>query len=317
MNFRARSPTDHEHSVHGHARSPTTVPSGNADGLALAPISSWLPQQGGLLDAIKSAYHTDPQFQAGQRPPEYQQDNGLWYVPAYFGSNGGVPISAMDTRRVRNVPHMNGTPTWNGRLLVLPQDKQVLATVCKEAHDSPVSGHQGVTRTLKRLQLHYWSPKLEQWVRDYIHTCDACNISKPDNQRPAGLLQPLPVPTQPWEVISMDFIVKLPLTPRGHDAVMTVVDLLTKQVHFLPMKEASSAKDVADIFFSNIVRHHGLPKAIVSDRDRRFTSQFWQTLFRSCGTELRMSTAYHPQSDGQTERMNRTLEEALQIICGP
>jgi hypothetical protein len=114
----------------------------------------------------------------------------------------------------------------------------------------------------------------------------------------------------------MDFIVKLPQTPRGYDTVFTVVDLLTKQVHFIPMKESSSARDVAALFFNNIVRHHGLPKAIVSDRDRRFVSQFWQTLFQSCGTELRMSTAYHPQSDGQTERMNRTLEEALRSYVG-
>ena len=114
----------------------------------------------------------------------------------------------------------------------------------------------------------------------------------------------------------MDFIVKLPTTPRGHDTVLTVVDLLTKQVHFIAMREASSAKDVADLFFSNIVRHHGLPKAIVSDRDRRFASQFWQALFKSCGTDLRMSTAYHPQSDGQTERFNRTLEEALRSYVG-
>ena len=114
----------------------------------------------------------------------------------------------------------------------------------------------------------------------------------------------------------MDFIVKLPTTPRGCDSVFTVVDLLTKQAHFIPMREASTAKDVAELFFSNIVRHHGLPKAIVSDRDRRFTSQFWQTLFKSCGTDLRMSTAYHPQSDGQTERMNRTLEEALRSYVG-
>ena len=86
--------------------------------------------------------------------------------------------------------------------------------------------------------MNFWTPRLEHWVKEYVGTCDACAMSKPDNQRPAGLLQPLPIPSQPWEVVSMDFIVKLPTTPRGHDSVMTVVDLLTKHVHFIPTREA-------------------------------------------------------------------------------
>ena len=173
-----------------------------------------------------------------------------------------------------------------------------------------------MARTLARLQRHFWSPKLEAAVRRYICTCDARAVSKADNQQPAGLLQPLPIPSQPWEIISMDFVVKFPTTPSGHDTVYTVVDLLTKQVHFVPMKESISAHGVAMLFFNHIVRHHGLPKAIVSNRDRKFISRFWKTLFRLCGTALRMSTAYHPQSDGQTERMNRTLEEALRSYVG-
>ena len=194
----------------------TTTSSDNTDALVLAPISSWLTNEGEFFDALKAAYGADPDFQASRRPKVYQQDQGVWDVPAYFNQHGGAPISARDTKRIRVVPLINGQPMWNGRLLVLPSDQQLLSRLIKEAHDAPVSGHQGVARTVARLQQHLWSPKLEVTVRDYIRTCDACATSKPDNQHPAGLLQPLPIPSQPWEVISMDFIVKLPITPHGH-----------------------------------------------------------------------------------------------------
>ena len=205
----------------------------------LAPISSWLTNEGEFFDALKAAYGADPDFQASRRPRVYQQDQGLWYVPAYFNQHGGAPISARDTRRIRVVPLTNGQPMWNGWQLVLPSDQQLISRLIKERHDAPVSGHQGVARTLARLQQHFWSPKLEVLVRDYIRTCDACATSKPDNQHPAGLLQPLPVPSQPWEVISMDFIVKLPTTPHGHDTVYTAVDLLTNKFILFQRRRAS------------------------------------------------------------------------------
>ncbi len=292
------------------------IPEGEKSVVDLAPLSSWLASEADFLNDVKQAYNNDNHFDASTRPQVYERHDGLWCIPAYFGPHGETPISAQDTRRVQLVPQVNGEPQWNGRLVVLPHDRPLLWRLCKEAHDSPVSGHQGVTRTLKRIQLNFWHPRLEYWVREYVSTCDACAVSKPDNQRPAGLLQPLPIPSQPWEVVSMDFIVKLPVTPRGHDSVMTVVDLLTKQTHFIPTREAINAKEVADLFFDNVFRHHGLPKAIVSDRDRKFVSHFWRNLFKACGTELRFSTAYHPQSDGQTERMHRVLEEALRSYVG-
>jgi len=109
----------------------------------------------------------------------------------------------------------------------------------------------------------------------------------------------------------MDFIVQLPLTKQGHDAIVVFVDRLTKRAHFQPMHTSATAPEVAKIFFTTIFRNHGLPKVIISDRDPKFTSRFWQTLFGHLGTKTAMSTAFHPQTDGQTERMNRTLEEML------
>jgi len=109
----------------------------------------------------------------------------------------------------------------------------------------------------------------------------------------------------------MDFIVQLPLTRNGHDAIVVFVDRLTKRAHFCPMHVTTTAPEVAKIFFQNIFKNYGLPKVIISDRDARFTSHFWQALFKQLGTKMAMSTAFHPQTDGQTERLNRTLEEML------
>ncbi|KAL1920728.1 uncharacterized protein VTP21DRAFT_11363 [Calcarisporiella thermophila] len=128
---------------------------------------------------------------------------------------------------------------------------------------------------------------------------------------PAGLLQPLPIPTRRWEQISMDFIFQLPKTKRGFDAILVIVDRLTKRAHFIPTTTNASAVEVAEIFMQNIFKLHGLPAHIISDRDPQFTSRFWKALFEKLGTRLAMSTAFHPQTDGQTERTNRTLEEML------
>jgi Chromo (CHRromatin Organisation MOdifier) domain/Integrase core domain len=134
---------------------------------------------------------------------------------------------------------------------------------------------------------------------------------QPSNQQPAGLLQPLSTPTRNWEQVTMDFIVQLPVTRKGFDSIVVFVDRLTKRAIFCPTNTTITAPEVAKIFFNNVFHHHGLPKVIVSDRDAKFTSHFWKTLFKQLGTKLSMSTAFHPQTDGQTERMNRTLEEML------
>jgi hypothetical protein len=148
-------------------------------------------------------------------------------------------------------------------------------------------------------------------IKNYIKSCDLCQRNKSSNQAPAGLLQPLPIPAKKWEQISMDFIVQLPLTPSGHDAIVVFVDRLTKTVKMEPTKTNATAPDIAHIFFRTIFRNFGLPRVIVCDRDPKFTSHFWQALFKTMGTQINMSTAFHPQTDGQTERTNRTLEQML------
>src|SRR3954470_22817427 len=161
--------------------------------------------------------------------------------------------------------------------------------------------------------MFYW-PRMNNDVRQYVKSCDSCQRIKASQQVPGGLLQPLPIPTRPWEQVSMDFIVQLPKTKAGFDAIVVFVDTFSKMTHFAPTKTTASAPDTARLFFDHIFRLHGLPKSIVSDRDAKFTSKFWKSLFQTLGTKLAMSTAFHPQTDGQMERANRTLEDMLRAF---
>jgi len=144
-----------------------------------------------------------------------------------------------------------------------------------------------------------------------------CQRNKASNQLPGGLLQPLPVPSGKWEQMTMDLITDLPVTKHGHDAVVTFVDRLTKQVHFAATTKSVTAVELAGIFRRVVFRQHGMPRAIITDRDDRFMSNFWRAFFQAVGTELKFSTAYHPQTDGQSERANRTLEQCLRMYVGP
>ena len=148
-------------------------------------------------------------------------------------------------------------------------------------------------------------------IKQYVRSCNACQRNKSSNLWPAGLLQPLEIPSVAWEQVSLDFVVRLPLTKEGHDAILVVVDRLTKHVHFIPTHTSVTAPEVAKLFLAHVFKLHGMPCIIVSDRDAKFTSRFWKALLETLGTRAAMSTAFHPQTDGQTERANRTMEDML------
>ncbi|GBG64045.1 hypothetical protein CBR_g40292 [Chara braunii] len=184
-----------------------------------------------------------------------------------------------------------------------------------EFHDQAAVGHIGFHKTLARVSRLYVWPKRKDFVKNYVAECPTCQEVNSANHLPYGLLQPLPIPEGRWQSISMDFIGPLrPPTPRGHDALLVVVDRFTKRARFVPCRYAISARDVADIVFDRVVRDHGLPLSIISDRDPRFTSRFWRRLHEVYGTQLRFSSSYHPQTDGQTEIASRTLGDILRKI---
>jgi hypothetical protein len=145
----------------------------------------------------------------------------------------------------------------------------------------------------------------------YIKSCDTCQRTKSSTQSPYGLLQPIPPPTDKFQTYSMDFIGPLPQTPSGFNGILVIIDTFTKASKLTPINFDYSAEKVALVFFNTIIRNFGIPQKIISDRDPRFTGFFWKELFKLTGTSLGLSTAFHPQSDGQTERTNRTLEEVL------
>ena len=205
----------------------------------------------------------------------------------------------------------------NDDRLVVPDYDNLRYECFESVHKHPYSGHYGVNRTVRKANLLYYWPNMERNIGQWIQYCDSCQKVKAVRQKPQGLLQPLQIPNRRWESVSMDFITKLPTTPRGNDSIWVVVDRLSKMVHVEAIKEAISAEEVAYLYHDRVFRYHGVPQDIVSDRDVRFRSLFWRSLAERLGTKLSKSTKDHPQSDGQTERMNGVLEDTLRHFVGP
>ena len=192
---------------------------------------------------------------------------------------------------------------------VIPNDTSLKLKVLAENHDSKVAGHFGQYKTLERLRQNFCWSRMDEDCKDYVRSCDVCQRDKTSRRKKYGLLQPLDIPHQPWRSISMDFIVGLPQSD-GFTQIWVVVDRLTKMAHFVPLRTGakSPAKDLAIAFAREVWRLHGLPADIVSDRGSVFISNFWKELMEHLGVELNLSTAFHPQTDGQTERVNQVLE---------
>lgn len=214
-----------------------------------------------------------------------------------------------------SIPHAilrDGVWFSKGKVLLNPTSALV-PTILAECHASPTGGHFGVHKTISRLRCDFRWPVIRRTVLDYIWECEICQQCKTDCMSPVGLLQPLPVPDCIWTDISMDFIEGL-LISKGYSVIMVVVDRISKYAHFVALSHPFTATSVATTFVINVVRLHGLPSSIVSDMYKVFLSSFWKNLFRLQGTWLCMSSSYHPQSDGQTEVVNLTLEQYLRFF---
>ncbi|KAA0046287.1 ty3-gypsy retrotransposon protein [Cucumis melo var. makuwa] len=208
------------------------------------------------------------------------------------------------------------TVQWTLRQRIIDaQDSAVKTELLSEAHSSPFSMHPGSTKMYQDLKRVYWWRNMKREVAEFVSRCLVCQQVKAPRQKPASLLQPLSIPEWKWENVSMDFITGFPRTLRGFTVIWVVVDRLTKSAHFVLGKSTYTASKWAQLYMSDIVRLHGVPVSIVSDRDARFTSKFWKGLQTAMGTRLDFSTAFHPQTDGQTERLNQVLEDMLRACA--
>jgi hypothetical protein len=176
--------------------------------------------------------------------------------------------------------------------------------ILNEMHNVPYVGHPGYQKIVTTFKSHYFWPGMKKEITEYIARCMECQKVKSKHRHPTGLLQPLPILKWKWEILTMDFIIGLPRTGKQHDAIMVVVEKIMKLAHFILLKTTHKAIDVFDIFMREIKRLHKIPKTIVSDRDLKFTSNFWKGLFKGFGTNLNFSTAYHPKLDGKTKLVN-------------
>jgi RNase H-like domain found in reverse transcriptase/Integrase zinc binding domain/Integrase core domain len=195
---------------------------------------------------------------------------------------------------------------FRDKALCIPQTSLRLLII-RELH---TQGHFGFEKTLQLVKERFYWPGMYKDIKNFVKRCQICQAAKGTDTN-QGLYVPLPIPTKPWQDISMDFVVGLPLTRKKHDSVYVVVDRFSKMATFIPCKTTLDASKVAELFFIEVVRHRGLPSSIVSDRDVKFMSIFWKELWNRLGTELKFSTTCHPQTDGQTEAVNRSLGNML------
>uniref|UniRef100_A0A2N9FVM9 RNA-directed DNA polymerase n=1 Tax=Fagus sylvatica TaxID=28930 RepID=A0A2N9FVM9_FAGSY len=210
--------------------------------------------------------------------------------------------------------HEDGSLRFGNRLCV-PNDPDLKEEILSEAHNTGYTVHPGGTKMYRDLKGTFWWNNMKREIAGYVARCLVCQQVKIEHQRPGGLLQPLPIPEWKWEHISMDFVTGFPRTPSGNDSIWVIVDRLTKSAHFLAIKVGLSLERLAKLYVNEIVKLHGVPVTIVSDRDRRFVSQFWKKLHMAMGTKLNFSTAFHPQTDGQSERTIQILEDMLRACA--
>lgn len=249
----------------------------------------------GFLESVRAGYKDDPLFAKIRDNPDqfsrFREHNGL----IYMDRTGGLPVLC--------IPR------------AMHKSRKLTEIVIDQAHRT--IGHAGNERTNKYVHQFYWWSTLSKDVAKFCMTCGTCQAVKPSTQRPSGLLHPLPIPCQPWESIGMDFIGPLPPSPEGYNFIWIIIDRLTSMVHLVALKTSVTATELAERYLKDIVRLHGVARSIVSDRDPRFTSVFWTEVHRLLGTKLMMSTSFHPQTDGATERMNRVINAILRAVIQP
>jgi hypothetical protein len=237
----------------------------------------------------------------GDLKPLYAEDNEF-----------STPYAKCSDVKAWDKYHIHDGFLFRANKLCIPECSLRLLLL-QESHSGGLMGHFGREKTLLMLAENFYWGHMRRDVYRFVQRCITCNKAK-SKLKPHGLYTPLPAPTTPWEDISMDFVLGLPRTKRGHDSIFVVVDRFSKMSHFIACHKSDDASHIANLFFRDIVRIHGVPRTIVSDRDVKFMSYFWKTLWGKLGTKLLFSTTCHPQTDGQTEVVNRTLSTLLRTM---
>ena len=196
--------------------------------------------------------------------------------------------------------------------ICLPNNKNLQNEIIHEFHDA--AGHPDASRTTANLLKSYWWTKgVHRTIKKYVEHCPTCQRIKPKTTTSRAPLQSMPTPTRPWEHMSMDFITNLPEVD-GYNAIVTFVDMFTKQAHFAPCSSNVNARQLAKIYLDTVYKHHGIQRLFIGDRDPKYTSEYWRSLMQQLKTKMNLSTAYHPQTDGNTERVHRTIEQILRAF---
>jgi len=205
--------------------------------------------------------------------------------------------------------NIDGLLWFREKIYVLrsPDLRRQIVVLC---HDTQIAGYPRRWKTLELVSRNYWWPQMSRYIGQYVSTCDLCLQTKPWRHSPVGELQPLSVLDAWWDTLSVDFVVELPES-FGHDAVMTVVDAVSKRVHFIPTYTMVTAEGAARLFLHYVWKLHGLPKRVISDHGPQFVALFTKELYRLLGIQISSATAWHPQTDGQTERVNQELDQFL------
>jgi len=258
-----------------------TVPRLNAPVPPASPAVSPKAALPSILSRIHTACQSDPSLSALPRPPQFSPPND--------------------------------SPVLYHNAIYVPPDNTLRSDILTLAHDSTTAGHPGRDRTIDLIRRVYNWPGLPNHVRRYVSSCDTCQKTKPSHLRQQGLLKPLPVPSRPWSSMTWDYIGPLP-NSSGFDAILVIVDRFTKLAHFVPANTTDNARTLARHFLRNVFRLHGLPDHIISDRGPTFASAWWKEFCSILGPEVRLSTAFHPQTDGQTERTNQSIEHYIRCF---
>ncbi|KAJ1597149.1 hypothetical protein NDA14_007187 [Ustilago hordei] len=281
------------------------------DSLLVAPmISMESIASKGLKDLVKIFQPLDQELQEIHRKKPFELKDDLWY------SGGRLVIPKVIMPGRTNNRHSRSAKEVDGQSLSVEHLRFMVMTQC---HDGITAGHVGRDATIKAAQRHYWWPNMTAWIADYVASCPVCARYKAPRHRPYGLLQPLATPDRPWGSISLDFIEGLPTSKKydskTYDSILVIVDRLTKFAILAPTHKTVTAKQTAVLLYGHMVRLFGYPDHMVSDRGRQFISGAWKAFAEQMGVKHSLSTAYHPQTDGQTERVNQVIEQYLRMYC--